>query len=308
MTTNAANNAADAQATPDHPAAALTFGIEIETIAPIALMDETWPTTARLQIGAYHRGVQVPYLDPGWKAERDASIVEMPGYTACEIVSPVLHGAANLATVARMVETLKAKGHKFNDSCGIHVHVGWPSNAGAQALARLITSVAYAETALYAITGTSRRRDGRFCKPIRSYANATNAKMTLDRDRYHILNLTNLADGGCTVEFRCFPGSLNTTKILGWIQVCLGLVERAIAGTRSPVWMPKPPQGGWKLAGTGTSEAERLLGFLGWGAGYAARHNGHELGWIAPRTVITQSRVIAEFRRLAAKYDQPRQA
>ena len=43
-------------------AANLTFGVEIETSAPATLV-----STHGLVVGAYHKGVQVPYLPQGWK-------------------------------------------------------------------------------------------------------------------------------------------------------------------------------------------------------------------------------------------------
>jgi hypothetical protein len=141
-----------------------------------------------------------------------------------------------------------------------------------------------------------------YCGGVRKYGNDKDAKPALDRNRYHALNLTSLANGTReTVEFRVFSGSLSETKVLGWIQVCLGLVERAINGKRSPKWNPNPPKGGWKKAGEGASEAERLIGYLAWGAGYARIHGGHQYGWISD--VIPQDQVKNEFRRLAAKYD-----
>ena len=51
---------------------------------------------------------------------------------------------------------LEAKGHRVNASCGVHVHIGWKRDWSAQALARLVTIVAYAEKGLYAITGTKK--------------------------------------------------------------------------------------------------------------------------------------------------------
>ena len=97
----------------------MTFGVEIETVAPDAAVTE-----GGLRIGAYHHGVQVPYLPRGWKAERDGSIDNSRGGHACEIVSPVLKGAEGIAQVAEVVQTLEAKGHKVNITCGVHVHIG----------------------------------------------------------------------------------------------------------------------------------------------------------------------------------------
>jgi len=275
----------------------MTFGVEIETVAPQSALENDG-----LRIGSYHYGIQVPYLPEGWKAERDGSISTSGGGHACEIVSPILRGAEGLAQVAEVLRTLDAKGHRVNVSCGVHVHVGWKRDWPAEALARLVTIVAYCERGLYAITGTKNRERGTYCGGVRKYGNDKDAKPALDRNRYHALNLTNLASGAReTVEFRVFSGSLNPTKVVGWIQVCLGLVERATNGKRSPTWTPKPLKGGWKKAGEGASEAERLMGYLAWGAGYARIHGGHQYGWISD--VIPQDQVKNEFRRLAAKYD-----
>jgi hypothetical protein len=276
----------------------LTFGIEIETIAPDSAVQNDG-----LRIGAYHHGIQVPYLPEGWKAEFDRSIDNSRGGHRCEIVSPVLRGQEGIRQVIEVLKTLEAKGHRVNASCGVHVHVGWQRDWPAEALARLITIVAYVEKGLYAITGTKSRERGCYCNGVRRYGNDKNAKPALDRNRYHALNLTNLAYGQKnTVEFRVFSGSLSPTKIVGWIQVCLGLVERALHTKRPPKWNPQPPSGGWKKGGPGRSEAERLIGYLAWGNGYARIHGGKQYGWIC--NAIPQEQVKAEFRRLADKYDQ----
>jgi len=276
-------------------ASEMTFGIEIETIAPDSAV------RAGLRIGGYHSGIQVPYLPQGWTAERDGSIDASAGGQPCEIVSPVLRGAEGLTQVLEVLRSLEAKGHRVNHSCGVHVHVGWKRDWPIEALARLVTIVAYAEKGLYAITGTKRRERCRYCGGVRKYGDDKAAKPTLDRDRYHALNLTNLANGRRdTVEFRVFSGSLNPVKVLGWIQICLGLVERALNTKRTPKWNPAPLKGGWKKAGEGQSEAERLMGYVAWGAGYARLHR-RQFGWISD--LIPQDEIKREFRRLAAKYD-----
>jgi hypothetical protein len=275
----------------------LTFGIEIETIAPDSAVRQHG-----LRIGPYRHGIQVPYLPAGWKAEADGSIDNGHGGHKCEIVSPVLRGEEGIRQVIEVLRTLESKGHRVNASCGVHVHVGWNRDWPSEALARLVTIVAYLEKGLYAITGTKNRERGRYCGGVRKYGSDKSAKPALDRDRYHALNLTNLARGTKdTVEFRVFSGSLNPTKVAGWIQVCLGLVERALAAKRMPTWNPKAPSGGWKKSGPGQSETERLLGYLAWGAGYARIHGGKQYGWISD--AIPQDQIKAEFRRLARKYD-----
>ena len=74
----------------------LTFGIEIETIAPDSAVRNDG-----LRIGPYKHGIQVPYLPQGWKAEADGSINNSSGGHKCEIVSPVLRGDEGLAQVGR---------------------------------------------------------------------------------------------------------------------------------------------------------------------------------------------------------------
>jgi hypothetical protein len=87
----------------------------------------------------------VPYLPEGWKAECDDSINNGSGGHKCEIVSPVLRGPEGLAQVVEVLRTLEAKGQRGNVSCGVHVHVGWKRDWPSEALARLVTIVAYVE-------------------------------------------------------------------------------------------------------------------------------------------------------------------
>jgi hypothetical protein len=56
----------------------LPFGIEIETIAPASAVAHDG-----LRIGCFRRGIQVPYLPPGWTAECDGSICATDGGHAC---------------------------------------------------------------------------------------------------------------------------------------------------------------------------------------------------------------------------------
>jgi len=275
----------------------LTFGIEIETTLSNATIRRE-----NMRIGEYHRGVQVPYLPEGWTAERDASLRTPRGHTACEIVSPVLKGEEGIKQVIEVLEILNQKGHNINDSCGTHVHVFFDPSWSATKLATLISIVSYLEKGIYATTGTKKRERNGYCGGVRKHENANKAKNAMDGNRYHLLNITNLVRRTRpTVEFRAFSGSLNPVKIVGWIQICLGLVERALDTKRLPTWEPKPVSGGWKKSGAGQSELERVFGYLKWAAGYRRVHGGRQYGWITD--VIPQNEIKKELRRLAKKYD-----
>ena len=276
-----------------------TFGIELELAAPDSVI-----RNHGLRIGAYHVGTQVPFLPAGWTAQRDASLSTSAGYTPCEIVSPILRGAEGIDEVIRVLAKLNELGFIIARNSGTHVHVGWDDAWGAETLARLISIFSYLEKGLFATTGTRRREQGTYCKGIRKHGNAPKAKQALDPDRYSALNISNLANNRTnkkTVEFRLFSGSLNATKIVGWIQLCLGIVERAVEAKRLPTWEPKPATGGWKKGGIGQSECERLFGFLKWSDGYRRLNHGKQYGWICD--TISQDDVKKEFRRLAKKYD-----
>ena len=279
----------------------LSFGVEIETIAGQEARN------AGLRVGSFSAAVQVPYLPHGWKSKSDGSIqANSNNQQGCEIVSPILRGADGLAQVVTACQALREKGHIVNPTCGVHVHIGWDQSrreVNAESLKRLITIVAYLEKGLYAITGTKARERGRYSKPVRQYLRPTQVQRQATQDRYHALNLANIRPNGKqTVEFRIFSGSISATKIVGWIQVCLGIVERAQNGKRCPSWSPKPLQGGWRKKGEGAGECERLLGYLAWSDAYSRRHGGNKYGLIAP-DLIPADAIQAEFRRLARLYD-----
>jgi hypothetical protein len=272
-----------------------TFGVEIET---------TIGSRKHIDIGDYHRGVQVSYLPEGWKAERDGSIRIARGMKACEIVSPILKGEEGIKELITVIGILKEKGHQVNESCGIHVHIGF-GNKTAGDLAKLIKIVAYLEHALYAITGTKSRERGTWCGSVKRYNDAKNYQNQVTQShsgRYKVLNIKHLTSGGKgTVEFRCFSGSLNATKIVGWVQVCLGIVEKALTCKRLPSWNGKNPIGVWKKEGAGATEVERLLAYLCWGnyGKYPAHQRAY--GWISNE--INQKDIKEILRDLAKKYD-----
>jgi hypothetical protein len=276
----------------------LTFGVELEVTLPVG-------TCA---VGGYHQGVQVPQLPPGWRAERDASIQAGAGYTAAEIVSPVLKGADGLRQLKAVCDWLGGAGAKVNRSTGFHVHVGFDHHNG-HALHRLVSLVANFEKALFAATGTHCREQGRYCRGIQgdhhfvtAFRATRVARPGLCLDRYHVLNLTNLL--GCgkpTVEFRVFAGTTSAVKAVGYVRLCLGIVEKALALKKLPKWVAKTPVESSPVHrnGEGQTALTRLFYALGWTKG----REDHTFGDVQAEELPGVEAVKKELMRLARKYD-----
>ena len=276
------------------------FGVEIETLCPSSL---------EMMVGGYHHGIQVPWLPAGWTASCDGSIsTNQMGWRGVEIVSPKLKGDEGIREVISVCQKLREKGFRTNRTCGVHVSVDWGRHTDSETLSRLITISSYLEDALYASTGTVRRRNVQWCKSIKKYGGVKRAKNELDvfyhTARYHLLNLTNLHNNQDRVEFRVFSGSLDEMKIVAWIQVCLGIVERAKNTKRSPKWNGSlSPRRLQKEGGRGQAEMERLLTYLAWNPYRAKKvHGGKMFGWISD--AIPQAKIRSVLRNLAKKYDE----
>ncbi len=65
------------------------------------------------------------------------------------------------------------------------------------------------ERAIFASTGSRKRELATYTKQIKQYSDKENAKRRCESDRYHLLNLTHLAQGKNRIEFRAFAGTLN---------------------------------------------------------------------------------------------------
>lgn len=240
----------------------IAFGMEFET---------TLPTTDDTRVGPYHAGAAIPWLPAGWKAERDGSIRVTAGRKACEFISPKLVGLAGLAQIETALDAINARGAEVNGSCGLHITVTW--NGDATALARLISLVGNHEKAIFASTGSRRREQMTYTKRIKQYGDKDRAKTRCEADRFHLLNLTHLARGRNRIEFRAFAGTLNKTKVIGYLQMVLGLVELALNSTRCADWDYTRPEGKrscWDRPGAGSGETElnRLFYRLGWTKGW----------------------------------------
>jgi hypothetical protein len=274
----------------------IRFAVEIETHMPQGY-----------ERGPHGRGVPVPWL-PGWLADADPSIVP-PTYDrwGIEYVSPILDGPDGVEAIRAAVAAIKARGGKVNMSCGLHVHVDFDKRDKA-ALRRLVKLVANHEKGLYAVTGTVTRERGHgarygthWCKSVKQYGTAARAIRTAARDRYHLLNI---ATNKPTVEFRVFGASLNPVKILAWVRLCVGLVERALAPNAGHTpWNNPARDGGLNgTEGVGEKEAARLMFALGWTyGGFGTRKWGRQPFGTLGAGPLEPS--INEILRLARKYD-----
>jgi hypothetical protein len=266
----------------------LTFGVEIETTIPYGY----------LRVGPHGAGCAIPQL-PGWKADNDPSIrVRSRGHQGCEFVSPVYKGVAGLRQLLADLAVIKGFGARVNTSCGLHIHVGF-NKTDAQATAKLITLVSNFEKAIYASTGTKNRERGRWCGGLNRYGSFDRAFANARTMRYHILNLE--TGSKPTVEFRAFAATLNAAKLVGYVRLCIGLVERALKAKRLTDWTAKEPVESSPIhrGGVGQTALTRLFYQLGWTKGRQAHTHGDLTGIGLP----TMFRVKKELMRLARKYD-----
>lgn len=241
-----------------------SFGVEIECFVPHAAMQgESW------SVGGYHSGRAIPSF-AGWRADADGSISPKPGFTAVEVVSPILRGSDGLAEVRRMCGMLAVMGAEVNRSCGFHVHVGWAGAAATvPALRRLICLVAQHEKGLFAATGTKSRELSSYTPSIRQRLRAVEDLSTMEQlaqaqPPRGTLNLLNLLGGSKrTVEFRVFAGTVSAPKMTAYVALSLGLVQRAQDTKVAVAWDSK----GKALRlrkGEGLNALTRLFGALGW--------------------------------------------
>ena len=288
----------------------MTFGCEFEITLP----------AGRVPVGGYHSGRQVEGFPQGWNAQGDGSIsATIPGHVGAEIVSPILKGANGLLQIKEVLEKLNAMGARVNRSCGFHVHVGFPRQVIGK-MGNLCYLVANLEKAIYASTGTKNRERNGFCRSIKgtdfvrsmrfdqvaaqndaSVAVARRVDSHRSSEFYTSLNLHNLLCGRRpTVEFRAFAGTLNFSKVVGHVRMCLALVEKACDSSRRVAWDAAVTRDVATVV-TGKSELHRFFYRMGWHSGGTT--NGKVYGNLQADGVgnIEESKRILG--KMAEKYD-----
>jgi hypothetical protein len=233
-----------------------TFGIELEVLFP-----RRGPTTHEGIADALRTaGVDVRHegynhaVRPTWKVVTDASI-QGGGF---ELVSPILKGEEGLKEIEKVCAALKALRCRINASCGFHVHHG-AGDLDVKALRTLARLVNRFEPVVDGLLPESRRKGrntfvGAFSAgELEGFEKATTVRCGLGssgRDggpygcrlrssgaactacvagRYRNLNMRALHQHG-TVEFRQHSGTIEAEKIVPWILLTQGLVEKAKAG------------------------------------------------------------------------------
>ena len=216
----------------------LTYGIEIETIAPDCAVRERRPAD---------RGL--PARDPG---ARTCPPDGLPRRTARSTTATADTNARSSARssaatrgwrqVAEVLRTLEAKGHRVNASCRCsrsrrvapRMAEHRPGPAGDDRRLRRegpLRDHGLEEPRAGRVLRRGaevRQRQGRQAEPRPRPLPRLEPHQPRPRDERH---------GRIP---RVLAGRSTATKVLGWVQVCLGLVERAINAKRSPLWDPKP--------------------------------------------------------------------
>jgi hypothetical protein len=176
-----------------------------------------------------------------WKLVTDVSVEGRCPVTGrltygIELVSPILRGAEGVAQVEKVSFVVTALHARVTKACGVHVHHGAIKGENPlsvtelKVLARLVTRF---KTIFDGLLPAS-RRNNYFCRHFNAYDlsqidRAQTWQQLAQLDRYRALNFAALAKHG-TVEFRQHSGTFEALKLVSWILLTQGLVEKAKAG------------------------------------------------------------------------------
>lgn len=233
----------------DPYAETITFGVELET---------TLPDNSGIEVGLYHNGsvvrcgrdattgAMVPapqFHGAHWRAERDSSIRPRPGRTACEFVSPILHGSHGVEHLVAFMEWARGIGANVNASCGCHITIGVASVIGTndpQAMSEFARKLAHIARwhamSLYGQTGTGRHLNsychtlddqvGQLVRRMQRTSNPQRKVNAANRCGRGMVNFKKLFSHGL-IEFRVFAGTLNSRKLMHHLATVLGICRRA---------------------------------------------------------------------------------
>lgn len=194
------------------------------------------------------------YSDKGWQYHYDGSVRERGG-EALELVSPILrHDTESTRDTRTLLNRVKNAGGTVDVTCGLHVH-----HDARQLLPHdvldVVTTYAYFQPAIDRILPESRRTDNdpQYCHPVelsdlRATQDLADSSTSQDEfalacqwwDRYRTVNIAALRKHG-TLEFRQHSGTLNSRKVLHWVQLTKAIMRST--GPKSITESDKPEPG-----------------------------------------------------------------
>ena len=209
------------------------YGVELELVSDL--------TMDQMINKIYNRtGVRVAratYSDKTnrWRMKPDCSV---RGRNGMELVTPILHGEADMDTLKSVVAVLEEFG-EVNRSCGMHVHVDI-TGAEATPLKKLMKFFAKYEKAIGNLISESRRGSrNHYCADhfygyeyLNAEFEALNGKTVsqlLSRSKFagrNKWNFMNYSRHG-SVENRAHQGTLNQNKVEHWVRLTQSIVEVA---------------------------------------------------------------------------------
>jgi hypothetical protein len=226
---------------------AFTFGVEIEcylrnnsTHEEMARILREAGVNATTEMYNHHRR-------DWWKLVTDGSLNDYR--TGCELVSPVLRGAAGIAEMRKVCQVVEQAGARIRRSCGFHVHIGM-ADQPVTTWRNLLRLYGHFEGSVDSFTSRSRRGTGNvYCKSTRNALRmnevAVNSAETVESlarayapdssnysrgvDRFFKVNMASFWRHG-TVEFRQHQGTVDADKAEHWVKFCLRMVAAAQAG------------------------------------------------------------------------------
>jgi hypothetical protein len=176
-----------------------------------------------------------------WKITTDGSVTSTN--TGCgtglELVSPILSGKNGYKTLKKAINALKNAGARVNVTCGIHTHLGM-QNESNKMIAEFATIYFGVQLQLEWLVSKS-RRGGRnsYTRPMSSgwlrdvqqqlsseADGGSNSRTGWNFSRYSHFNITALDKHG-TVELRMMNGSVNSKKVMAWVELNQALANLA---------------------------------------------------------------------------------
>lgn len=212
------------------------FGIELEISGGNSNMQQVAALIKaagiKINVEGYNHN-----LRNAWKIVSDGSL---RGNNMMELVSPPLKGKKGMAEVAIVAHVLTANAVTVNSSCGMHVHVD-AVNMTAQNMKNAAKLFTIHEEHIKAVLPQSRRitqwakwpSDLRIGDTVNARLDSINRMTTVlelqalwGRDRYRAINFESLTRHN-TIEFRSHSGTIDATKIIAWVALCVGIVRNA---------------------------------------------------------------------------------